>query len=89
MYRFLIFQEERRTTGRLVAIVVALLLLCVAMHQAWIRKSAVVACFIVPAVLMVLYAAWVVLMAKRDEKRRLLKVISVYDMIDLYHHIPL
>lgn len=68
------FQEERKTTGRLVAIVVALFLLCVAMYQAWVRKTAVVAGVIAPAVLMVLYAAWVVLRASRDEKRRRLRV---------------
>lgn len=75
MNRFLKFQEERKTTGRLVAIVTALFLLGIAMYQAWIRKTAIIAGVIAPAVIMVLYAAWVVLIAKRDKKRRLLRVM--------------
>lgn len=53
----------------MVAVIGALMLLGLAMYHAWIRKTAVLAGVIVPAAIMILYAAWVVFLTKRDKKR--------------------
>lgn len=74
MCQFQFLQEERRTTGRLVAIVAALFLLCIALYQAWIQNSTILASFLAPAVLMMMYAVWVVVMADYEKKRRILRV---------------
>lgn len=63
-------QEERRTTGKIVAVIVALSLILLACYHAWIRKTAVLAGVIIPALIMVLYTAWVLYSAKRDKYRR-------------------
>lgn len=68
------FQEERKATGRMVAVIVAFLLILLAIYHAWIRKIAVLAGVIVPFLIMVLYSAWVIFLAKRDKQRRLLAV---------------
>lgn len=72
-------QEERRTTGRFVAVIVALSLILLALYHAWIRKTAVLASVIIPALIMVLYTAWVLYSAKRDKYRRNLAVSSWRD----------
>lgn len=54
----------------MIAIVAALFLLSIAVYQAWIRKVAVVAGVLVPAVIMMLYAAWVVILTKRDKRKQ-------------------
>lgn len=67
-------KEERRTTGRMVAIVAALFLLCIAIYHAWIRKTAILAGVIVPALIIILYAAYIVFLAKREKRRFLVRV---------------
>ncbi|XP_059617381.1 uncharacterized protein LOC132262214 [Phlebotomus argentipes] len=67
-------REERRTTGRIVAVIVALSIIMLACYHAWIRKTAVLAGVIIPALIMVLYTAWVLYTAKRDKYRRNLEL---------------
>ncbi|XP_026466852.1 uncharacterized protein LOC113370401 [Ctenocephalides felis] len=62
-------REERRTTGRAVATVIALGLIGLAIYHAWIRRTVVVAGIIVPALIMVLYTAWVLYTARKDKAR--------------------
>ena len=70
VFNLLIIQEERRATGRMVAVIVALLLILLAMYHAWVRRTAVLAGVIVPALIMILYTAWILYSAKKDKKRR-------------------
>lgn len=64
-----ISQEERRRTGRYVAIVVGISLVCLAIYHAWVRKIPVLASLLVPALIMLLYIAWVLYTAARDKKK--------------------
>lgn len=64
-------REERRATGRLVAVIVALLMIFSGFYHAWIKRIPVLAGVMVPALIMLLYAAWVLFLAKREKKRRL------------------
>lgn len=57
----------------MVALFVALLLILLVMYHAWIRKTPVLAGVMVPALIMLLYAAGVLFLAKRDKQRRLLQ----------------
>ena len=47
----------------------AVVLLCLAMYHAWIRRIPVLAGVIVPALIMMLYAAWVLILTKKDKQR--------------------
>lgn len=80
---FLLLQEERKTTGRMIALVTALFLLSIAIYEAWIRKIAVVAGILVPAVIMILYAAWVVILTKRDNKKRALSSVIYVEFLTI------
>lgn len=64
------FQEERKANGRLVAVILAALVIFCAIYQAWIRKSGILAGVLVPAVIMLSFAGWVVVLAKRDKAKR-------------------
>lgn len=52
----------------------ALSLILLSLYHAWIRKTAILASVIIPALIMVLYTAWVLYSAKRDKYRRNLAV---------------
>ncbi|CAF4937915.1 unnamed protein product [Pieris macdunnoughi] len=66
------FQEERRRTGRYIAILVGICLLLLAIYHAWVRRIPVVASLVVPALIMFVYVGWVLFTASRDKKRLLL-----------------
>ncbi|XP_055841298.1 nucleolar protein 58 [Episyrphus balteatus] len=63
-------REERKANGRLVAVVVASFVIFLAIYHAWIRKTTVLAGILVPALIMILYGGWVVILAKRDKRKR-------------------
>ncbi|XP_075158678.1 uncharacterized protein LOC142231901 [Haematobia irritans] len=65
-------REERKANGRLVAVILASLVIFCAIYQAWIRKSGLLARILVPAGIMLSFAAWVVVLAKRDKAKRAL-----------------
>ncbi|XP_055911949.1 uncharacterized protein LOC129945977 [Eupeodes corollae] len=63
-------REERKANGRLVAVIVASFVIFLAIYHAWIRKTTVLAGILVPALIMILYGGWVVILAKRDKRKR-------------------
>ncbi|CAK1545271.1 unnamed protein product [Leptosia nina] len=65
-------EEERRRTGRYIAILVGICLLLVAIYHAWVRRIPVVASLVIPALIMFVYVGWVLYTASRDKKRLLL-----------------
>ncbi|XP_073832716.1 uncharacterized protein [Musca autumnalis] len=65
-------REERKANGRMVAVIVAALVIFCAIYQAWIKKSVHLAGVLVPALIMLSFAGWVVILAKRDKARRAL-----------------
>lgn len=67
----------------MVAVIGAILLLGLAMYHAWIRKTAVLAGVLVPAAIMILYAAWVIFLTKRDKERFLSTNVSIIIIIDV------
>ncbi|XP_061397953.1 uncharacterized protein LOC133333680 [Musca vetustissima] len=72
-------REERKANGRMVAVIIASLVIFCAVYQAWIKKSAHLAGVLVPALIMFSFAGWVVILAKRDKARRaLFKCHSVH-----------
>lgn len=71
-------REERRATGRMCAVIVALLMIFSGFYHAWIKRIPVLAGVMVPALIMLLYAAWVLFLAKREKQRRLNAVLSHY-----------
>ncbi|XP_041977538.1 uncharacterized protein LOC121731916 [Aricia agestis] len=62
-------KEERRRTGRYIAILVGICLLMLAFYHAWVRKIPVVASLVVPALIMFVYVGWVLYTASRDKRR--------------------
>ncbi|VVD04148.1 unnamed protein product [Leptidea sinapis] len=64
-------EEERRRTGRYIAILVGICLLLLAIYQAWVRRIPVIASLVVPALIMFIYVGWVLYTASRDKKRLL------------------
>lgn len=66
------------------AVIVALSLILLSCYHAWIRRTAVLASVIIPALIMVLYTAWVLYSAKRDKYRRNLAVSEFlfYEVVD-------
>ncbi|KAG4070544.1 hypothetical protein HA402_001210 [Bradysia odoriphaga] len=65
-------REERRATGRMVALMVAFILILSVLYQAWIRKIPVLAGVTIPALIMILYGGWVLFLAKKDKQRRII-----------------
>ncbi|XP_065363509.1 uncharacterized protein LOC135956841 [Calliphora vicina] len=64
-------REERKANGRLVAVILASLVIFLAIYHAWIRKpNNKLAGVLVPAVIMLSFGGWVVVLAKRDKARR-------------------
>lgn len=55
----------------MVAVIVALLMIFLGFYHAWIKKIPVLAGVMMPALIMLLYAAWVMFLAKREKIRRL------------------
>lgn len=55
----------------MVAVIVALLMIFSGFYHAWIKKIPVLAGVMVPALIMLLYAAWVLFLAKREKQRRI------------------
>ncbi|XP_026758094.1 uncharacterized protein LOC113517579 isoform X2 [Galleria mellonella] len=64
-------KEERRRTGRYIAILVGISLFLLAMYHAWVRRIPIVASLVVPALIMFVYVAWVLYTASRDKHRLL------------------
>ncbi|KPJ06196.1 Multiple inositol polyphosphate phosphatase 1 [Papilio machaon] len=62
-------KEERRRTGRYIAILVGISLLILAIYHAWVRRIPVVASLVVPALIMFVYVAWVLYTASRDKHK--------------------
>ncbi|XP_072944088.1 uncharacterized protein [Epargyreus clarus] len=60
-------EEERRRTGRYIAILVGISLLLLAVYHAWVRRIPVVASLVVPALIMFVYVGWVLYTASRDK----------------------
>lgn len=65
----------------MVAVIVALLMIFLGFYHAWMKKIPVLAGVMVPALIMLLYAAWVMILAKR-EKRRRLNAVSFLNLFD-------
>ncbi|XP_059057102.1 uncharacterized protein LOC131850764 isoform X2 [Achroia grisella] len=63
--------EERRRTGRYIAILVGISLFLLAMYHAWVRRIPIVASLVVPALIMFVYVAWVLYTASRDKHKLL------------------
>ncbi|XP_075992845.1 uncharacterized protein LOC142987797 isoform X2 [Anticarsia gemmatalis] len=62
-------EEERRRTGRYIAILVGISLFILALYHAWVRRIPVVASLVVPALIMFVYVAWVLYTASRDKHK--------------------
>ncbi|XP_013146093.1 PREDICTED: uncharacterized protein LOC106109228 [Papilio polytes] len=62
-------KEERRRTGRYIAILVGISLLILAIYHAWVRRIPVVASLVVPALIMFVYVGWVLYTASRDKHK--------------------
>uniref|UniRef100_A0A1I8M4D8 Uncharacterized protein n=1 Tax=Musca domestica TaxID=7370 RepID=A0A1I8M4D8_MUSDO len=65
-------REERKANGRMVAVIIASLVIFCAVYQAWIKKSVHLAGVLVPALIMLSFAGWVVILSKRDKAKRAL-----------------
>ncbi|XP_068159353.1 LOW QUALITY PROTEIN: uncharacterized protein [Drosophila tropicalis] len=63
-------REERKANGRLVAVIVASLVIFLAIYHAWIQNLGAMAGVLVPAGIMLSYGLWVVVLAKRDKHKR-------------------
>uniref|UniRef100_A0A034WNZ8 Uncharacterized protein n=1 Tax=Bactrocera dorsalis TaxID=27457 RepID=A0A034WNZ8_BACDO len=65
-------REERKANGRLIAAIVAFLVIFVGLYNMWLKKANGLAGILVPVIIMVSYGGWVVLLAKRDKQRQVL-----------------
>ncbi|KAL4714564.1 hypothetical protein ACJJTC_006610 [Scirpophaga incertulas] len=74
-------KEERRRTGRYIAILVGISLFLLAMYHAWVRRIPIVASLVVPALIMFVYVAWVLYSASKD-KHRLLDAETAFNMTE-------
>lgn len=63
------YQEERKANGRLVAVIIASLVIFLTIYHAWIRNSGMLSGIVVPAVIMLSFGVWVIILAKRDKAR--------------------
>ncbi|XP_049867577.1 uncharacterized protein LOC126367849 isoform X1 [Pectinophora gossypiella] len=64
-------KEERRRTGRYIAILVGICLFLLAIYHAWVRRIPIVASLVVPALIMFVYVGWVLYTASRDKHKLL------------------
>ncbi|XP_022820215.1 uncharacterized protein LOC111352102 isoform X1 [Spodoptera litura] len=62
-------EEERRRTGRYMAILVGISLFILALYHAWVRRIPIVASLVVPALIMFVYVAWILYTASREKHR--------------------
>lgn len=62
-------KEERRRTGRYMAILVGISLFILALYHAWVRRIPIVASLVVPALIMFVYVAWILYTASREKHR--------------------
>ncbi|KAJ8725757.1 hypothetical protein PYW08_003940 [Mythimna loreyi] len=62
-------EEERRRTGRYMAILVGISLFILALYHAWVRRIPIVASLVVPALIMFVYVAWILYTASREKRR--------------------
>ncbi|XP_062536615.1 uncharacterized protein LOC134205400 [Armigeres subalbatus] len=65
-------REERKANGRFIAVCVALFLVFLGIYHAWLRRTAVAAGVIVPVLIMLIYAAWVLYSAKRHKRKMMM-----------------
>ncbi|TMW52470.1 hypothetical protein DOY81_002430 [Sarcophaga bullata] len=63
-------REERKANGRLVAVVLATLVIFLGAYHAWMKTGGKLAGVLVPAFIMLSFGIWVVVLAKRDKARR-------------------
>nr|CAD7205075.1 unnamed protein product [Timema douglasi] len=64
-------KEERRNTGRYVVVIVVAFACLLGLYQACLQQNAVLAGLIVPALIMVIYVAWVLYTARHSQKQTL------------------
>jgi len=57
--------EERRRTGRYVAVILVVIACLLGLHHAFVKQNVVLAGLIVPALIMVCYILWVLHTAKK------------------------
>nr|CAD7440357.1 unnamed protein product [Timema bartmani] len=62
-------KEERRNTGRYVVVIVVACACLLGLYQACLQQNAVLAGLIVPALIMVIYVAWVLYTARHSQKQ--------------------
>ncbi|CAH0604807.1 unnamed protein product [Chrysodeixis includens] len=62
-------EEERRRTGRYMAILVGICLFILAIYHAWVRRIPIVASLVVPALIMFVYVGWILYTASREKHR--------------------
>jgi hypothetical protein len=60
-----LLQEERRRTGRYVAVTLVVIACLLGLHHAFVKQNVVLAGLIVPALIMVFYILWVLRTAKK------------------------
>ncbi|XP_011179048.1 uncharacterized protein LOC105210032 [Zeugodacus cucurbitae] len=75
-------REERKANGRLIAVIVAFLVIFVGLYNMWLKKANGLAGILVPAIIMVSYGGWVVLLAKRDKQRQVLYEKHVEEVME-------
>ncbi|XP_063239232.1 uncharacterized protein LOC134540423 [Bacillus rossius redtenbacheri] len=63
-------KEERRSTGRYVVLVVVVSACVLGLYQACLQHNAVLAGLIVPALIMVMYVAWVLYTARNSRSHQ-------------------
>lgn len=80
---FYILQEERRRTGRYMAILVGISLFILALYHAWVRRIPIVASLVVPALIMFVYVAWILYTASREKHR-----VIIYGFCRLMFTLP-
>ncbi|KAG5682265.1 hypothetical protein PVAND_011629 [Polypedilum vanderplanki] len=63
-------REERKQTGRSIAIIIFLSLMCLALYHVIQRKTTILAGVLVPALILFAYTFFVIHISNRDKKRR-------------------
>ncbi|KAL7038871.1 hypothetical protein ACKWTF_009723 [Chironomus riparius] len=65
-----IAREERKATGRSIAIIIFLSLMCLALYHVIQKKTTILAGVLVPAMILFTYTFFVIHISSRDKKRR-------------------
>ncbi|XP_049867578.1 uncharacterized protein LOC126367849 isoform X2 [Pectinophora gossypiella] len=76
-------KEERRRTGRYIAILVGICLFLLAIYHAWVRRIPIVASLVVPALIMFVYVGWVLYTASRDKHKTCSRFCKKPDLSNL------